>query len=373
MQRRLMTGALFLLLTAAPVSAKEIFLAIGGTVANFHTDMRIFNPSSTKDIQVQAYFLEVGSLDAPPDNSGVQPRTITVGKRQMVVFNDVLTALFAREGLGALRLKSDDDFVASQRIYAVVSGDTLGQFVPGLDGTAAKKKGVLIQLKNNGVAGAKGTFRTNIGALNPNAVAANVTWRVYDRNNALVGSPKKRVIPPFGVVQPLGIGTFGDNIPASADLSDAWVSYDSDQPLFAYGSVVDNGSTDPTFIPASEDSGTTVDPAPVPTARSIDVTLQNFEILFSDTKMNAGDTVTLHITNRGPAGHGFQLVGPTGSVLVADRGAYPLNQVIDKTFVPTAAGTYTYFCTQGGCGSGHGSMIGEIVVGAAGKDPSDRY
>src|SRR5207253_4932174 len=91
--------------------------------------------------------------------------------------------------LAAIRLKSDDDFIATQRIYAqqsasscITNPGTLGQFVPGLDTGAAKKQGVLIQLKSSD------KFRTNIGLVNPNAAIANVTWRLYDKSNAVVGS-----------------------------------------------------------------------------------------------------------------------------------------------------------------------------------------
>src|SRR5688572_21383658 len=108
-----------LTLLAAPLFAagKDLYLSIGGTTGSFHTDMRIFNPSTTKDIEVTAYLLAVGNTD----NSGAQTKVITVAKRQMVVYNDVLTALFNVGGLGGLRLKSDDDFIATQRIYSLAA------------------------------------------------------------------------------------------------------------------------------------------------------------------------------------------------------------------------------------------------------------
>src|SRR5207247_7321204 len=99
-------------------------------------------------------------------------------------------------------------------------------------------------------------FRTNLGAVNPNAVAANVTWRLFDKNNAQVGGPKTQVMPPFAVIAPTSVLSFADNPPSSADLTDAWVSFESDQPLFAYASIVDNSpSADGTLIPAYEDTG----------------------------------------------------------------------------------------------------------------------
>src|ERR1700736_3645055 len=74
---------------ATMASAKEVWLSIGGTTAGgtFRTDPRIFNPSPTKDIQIQAWYLPVGNAD----NSAVQPLApITVLKRQQVVYNDVV-------------------------------------------------------------------------------------------------------------------------------------------------------------------------------------------------------------------------------------------------------------------------------------------
>src|SRR5437660_1629757 len=157
-----MRKPLYLILAALSLAssglAKDVYLSVGGSVGNFHTDARIFNPSTTKDIQIQAYFLPAGNTA----NDSVQPQTITVPKRQMAIFDDVVTSVFHATGLGAVRLSCTDDFVATQRIYAQLASGTLGQFVPGLDSTTAKKAGVLIQLKSSA------SFRTNIGAVNPN-------------------------------------------------------------------------------------------------------------------------------------------------------------------------------------------------------------
>src|ERR1051325_7104808 len=103
------TATLFLLLCglAALGFSKDVFLSIGGTVGNggvgsFRTDLRIFNPSSTKDIQIQAYFLPTGG----GDNSGAQPKTITVHPRQMAVYDDAITTLFSDTRLAGIRLSS---------------------------------------------------------------------------------------------------------------------------------------------------------------------------------------------------------------------------------------------------------------------------
>jgi plastocyanin len=263
-------------------------------------------------------------------------------------------------------LKSDDDFVATQRIYALVNGDTLGQFVPGLDVTLAKKQGVLIQLKSNGLPGQKGTFRTNIGAVNPNSTPASVTWRLYDKNNSVVGTPKTFSMPPFSVLTPTSLSGFSDGIPASTDFSDAWASYISDQQIFAYASVIDNGSTDPTFIPMSEDTGVP------PTAKTFNVMVQNSSITISPAPntLKVGDQVIFHITVSG-SNHGFVLLDPSRSAIIPGEIFSP-GTIVDKTFTVPSQGTYNYFCTNSGCGA-HAGMSGSFDVGNPSNEPGPHY
>lgn len=366
MRFRLLVFCLVIFTTSA--FAKDVFLSIGGSVGVFHTDTRIFNPSFTKDIQIQAYLLPPNS-----DNSGVQPMTITVPKRSMAEYNDVVQSLFnSGVPLAAIRLKSDDDFVATQRIYAQSNAGcvgTLGQFVPGLDAATAMKQGVLIQLKSNA------SFRTNIGVVNPNSTPANVTWRLYDKNNAVVGSVNTSAlpaaIPPLGVVTPINMTSVFSA--SGADLSDSWVSFTSDQPIFAYASVVDNGTTDPTFIPMSADSGVAPAP-PAPTSKTYNVTEKNFSITIDPpigiNDLKPGDEVTFHITVR-DSNHGFELTDPTGSTLIPSVIFRP-GDVADKTFTVTQKGTYQYFCTNSGCGFGHSSMSGSFDVGQS-SNPGGPY
>ena len=239
---------------------KDLYLPIAGstsTVGSFKSDVRLFNPSSTKDITVQIFLLPVGNRD----NTGAAAQSRLVGKRQMVILNDVVTAL-GGSNLNGIRLSSADDFVATERVYAVQTptgscnvGGSLGQDVPALDTSAAKRNGVLLQLKSsagNCTQSGVSSFRTNVGVLNPNSVATNVTFRIYDKNNALiVGTPI--TIAPMGVLAPTNIlsGLFFN--PGTFDLTDGWVSYSSDQPIFAYASVIDNCTSDPTFVNLAED------------------------------------------------------------------------------------------------------------------------
>lgn len=348
------TATLFLLLSGFATLGfpKDVFLSIGGSVGTFRTDMRIFNPSTTNDIQVQAYLLPLNA-----DNSGVQPKTITVPKRHQMIFDDVLTSLFQTSGLAAIRLSSADDFVATQRIYAGTSSGTLGQFVGGVDAATAKKNGVLLGVKVNG------SFRTNYGAVNPNNVTANVTWRVYDANNALVNTLTD-TLPPYGVKGPTALAA------GSSNLTDAWLGYTSDQPIVGYVSVVDNGTTDPTYIPAFEDTNP---PSSTPTNNKVlNVVEHNFQITVTgaDTIV-VGDTVTVRVqVLDGP--HGFTLQGPDGIDVIPSHGGTAPGTTFEETFVVRKPGTYSYFCTNASCGA-HTGMFGTFNIGEPTEKPGPGY
>lgn len=352
-----------LVLLAMPGYAKDVYLSVGGSVGVFRTDARIFNPSYTKDITISARYLPAGN----GDNSGVEAKNITVAKRTMVVYDDVVQSLFGGgAALGAIRLTSDDDFVASQRIYAdesnTAKNGTLGQFVPGLDIGQARNKGVLIQLEASGGRGTKGTFRTNWGGVNPNPAVANINFTLYDKNNGVAGTNTLSV-QPFGVIAPTEISGFFGN--PDRDLSNAWISFDSDQPVFLYASVLDNGSEDPTFIPAAEDTGV-APPPPAPQTKTVTVTAENWSFLVTPSgPLNSGDQVKFVLTSIEGA-HGFQLFSPAGQTLI--NATLTQGETFEHTVTLPADGTYTYLCTVSSCGAGHSSMNGTFAVGPGGSD-----
>jgi hypothetical protein len=365
MTRRSLAVVFAILIFTSSAFAKDVYLSITGTVGNFRTDARIFNPSGTKDITIVASFLPVGNVN----NNGVSSTSITIPKRQMRVLDDVVAAVFNTSGLGAIRLTSEDDFEATARIYAQVATGTLGQFVPGLTPGQAMTKGVLLQLKSNAA------FRTNIGLVSPVNNTTTVTFRLYDKNNALVSTGSPISVSPFGVIGPTNMaGGFFFNVPAGTDLSDAWVSYQANQPMFAYSSVIDNATTDPTFIPAVPDSGETVISPPV-VEKTYTVTLRSFSISTTPAiSISKGDKVTFNIVNESPELHGFSLLDSNGNVVVPATQVPGVNRApIVRTFVAASEGTYVYFCSQPACGAGHDSMFDTFNVGKASTDDRPGY
>lgn len=357
----------FVLFTTS-LFAKEIWLAASGTANGvFFSDARVFNPND-KQITIQAYYLPRGN----GDNASEQPTSFTVEKRQMRVFDDIVATLLHRGDVGAIRFVSADDFVVTQRVYlasdcdpspAVNTPCTLGQFVQGQDVTNALKKGVILQLKGN----PNVKFRTNIGGANTTSSVANVTWKLYDKNNAVVAT-KTETLQPYGVLGPsefagyLGAGS-------GADLTDAWVGFVSDQPIVAYGSVVDNVSGDQTYIAAALDSGTAVD-AP-PQAKTVTIVAQDF--LFNVTSSGAlkqNDEVTFRISRLNGT-HGFQLFDGNGTKLIDIPALSTAAE--ERVITLPSSGTYTFFCTNTLCGDGHFDMVGELVVGQPTAPGPERY
>lgn len=340
------------LLFATSVFAKDVYLSVSGKANGFFSDARIFNPSFDKDITVTARYLPSGN----GDNSGAAPVQLTIPKRGMKVYDDAVQSIFGGgPPLGAIRLTSDDDFVATQRIYADKRTSyqlgTLGQFVPGLELSNALRKGVLIQLKSGQAT--LGNFRTNWGGMNPNGVVANIAFKLYDRNNALAGT-NNLTLQPFGVFAPTNIAAFFGN--PNRDLTDAWISFESDQPVFLYASIVDNGSEDPTFITASLDTGT----APVvPEESIITIVASDFQFAVeSSGPIRAGEPVKIVVSKSGGA-HTFILFSPNGGEL-KNVNLSTNAQTFEITF-PTA-GSYPFACGNSSCGAGHFSMTGELDV-----------
>lgn len=344
---------LFTLFFATSLFAKDVYLSISGKANGFFTDARILNPSFDRDIIVTARYLPTGNAD----NSGAAPVTLTIPKRSMKVYDDAVQSIFGGgPPLGAIRLTSDDDFVATQRIYkdarSAPQNGTLGQFVPGLDVTTAKTKGVVIQLKSG--AAALGNFRTNWGGANPNAIVANVTLKLYNRDNALV-STKTIAFQPFGVQGPAAIDQyFGAT---AADITDAWISFTSDQPVFLYGSVVDNGSEDPTFIAASDDSGVA---PPEPQTKTVTVRAFNGSFVIEPSApLKKGDQVTFKVKAEEGI-HGFRLFAPSSQQVIDIANVNSTETT--RTITLTESGGYIYLCTRTTCSDQHDAMNGTITV-----------
>ena len=356
MRVRLAVVLVSLALTSS-LCAKEVFLSVTGKANGFFSDVRIFNPSYTKDITVNAQYLPAGNSN----NTGAAVIPLVIAKRTMKIYDDAVVSMFGRTEavtLGAIRLVSDDDFVATQRVYADARESyqrgTLGQFVQGQDVGAALAKGVILQLKSGQAT--LGNFRTNWGGMNPGTTVANVSFKLYDKDNQLLGT-NNLTFQPYGVFSPTNIvnffGVSNENAPR---LTDAWISFESDAPVFLYGSVVDNGAVDQTFVAAVQDSG--VAPSG-PAVKTVNVSGSAGNFAISGPALTRGDHVRFIVT--GSEGvHGFRLFDPDGNILFT---LDPLSETPqERTITLEKTGDYPYICTRTTCSTEHGTMNGELDV-----------
>jgi hypothetical protein len=253
-EMRNMVAILLLSGIALTASAKNSYIPVAGTVPGvngtyFRTDLRIFNPSDTVDISVSIHFLPTGM-----DGSNIPGRLVTVKKREMVVLNDVVGTFLEWQtpAIGALWLDSDTDasysYIADSRIYTnspnpAVSG-TYGQYVPAMTAAEAKEKTVVLHLKNDFF----GEYRTNVGVMNPGTEPATVTARLYGFDPTPLGTLGQLTIPPKSMQQVSIQDLFG-----FAVFPDGFVTFESNEPVFTWGSVIDNRTGDAVFVRGIED------------------------------------------------------------------------------------------------------------------------
>ena len=248
------------------------------------TDLRIFNPDAAETIEVAVAFLPAGV-----DNSAVSEQTITVLPRQAAALDDVVASVFGDARAGAIRLHSDDDFLATSRTYNIGDGlsGTFGQYIAAVRAEDALEQGILIQLANQ--PGPNG-FRTNVGFVNPTMTTAGVTISVYDVDSAvLIGSGTIELLP-LGFRQVNDVFAFVGA--GESSVPNASVEIAADPTVLAYASVVDNTSGDPIFAGAWPDNGTpgTANNAPTGTISSPS----------GDVTINVGGTVSFSGTASDP-------------------------------------------------------------------------
>ena len=163
---------------------------------------------------------------------------------------DVLASLFGvaagASSSGAIRISADRALCVSSRTFNQGETGTFGGFLPAVTAERALtpgRVGILPQLTRNAL------FRTNVGVTNLGSATVAATIRLISENGSAAGSPLAVTVPPGGlhqVVDPFGEAGAGDR-----DVAYATVEVTTPGGLaWAYASVIDNRTGDPTIIPA---------------------------------------------------------------------------------------------------------------------------
>ncbi|MFI5180826.1 MAG: hypothetical protein ACHQPI_05510 [Thermoanaerobaculia bacterium] len=208
----------------------------GAAATYFQTDLWITNPSDAA-ISVTVTYLPSGQ-----DNSGRAGTPVEVGAHMQVAFTNVLQALFAATGAGALKLDGNGPFLATSRTYNSASPPgTYGVGVSGRPLSASVSRGLIPGLSNNAA------FRSNVAVMNPQPIPVLVTLTLYRADGTLLGQGT-RTLAPLDWFQASTIFAF---LGVGGSAANAYVTVSSPNgSIFSYGSVVDQVTGDSTVIEA---------------------------------------------------------------------------------------------------------------------------
>jgi hypothetical protein len=210
---------------------------------NFHSDLRVFNGGTT-DVPVAMTFYPMGN--GTPVQA--QPRTVRAG--EVLVLDNVLPTAFNISETGgsiAIQTPTNSSLVVSGRTYTqIANGGTYGQFIPGVtpaEGTGLGEKPLqVMQLEESA------RFRSNVGIAELNGKSATVRLWLHLPDTKFTPFIDVTLAPnEFTQLRPIlglnpGNQTYNARIEVEVIAGEGRVT--------AYGSVIDNESKDPTYVPA---------------------------------------------------------------------------------------------------------------------------
>ncbi|MEN8164268.1 MAG: PKD domain-containing protein, partial [Acidobacteriota bacterium] len=216
----------------------------GGTV--WRTDLEIHNPGASQ----ATYTIELLERNQPNPDPSSSDFTLNAGAG--VRYTDVLGEIFGFDGAAALRITpTQGTITASSRTYNQTPEGTYGQFIPAVTAGAAIDSVTSLPLTHLSESGSQNQgYRTNIGFLNITNQTFDVRVDLYDENGVLLDM-KVVTLRPFEhkqvdrIFRPVASGGL-DNCYAHVSTAEA------EGRFLAYGSVIDNRSGDPVYIPAAE-------------------------------------------------------------------------------------------------------------------------
>jgi hypothetical protein len=325
-------------------------LPVGAAASPFFSDVRVFNTSYTAPVSVTAVYRCF--LGACP---GTAPQvTFTLSPRESRAFDDMIFSAFAAPSTaGAVEFSSSGNLVrVTSRLYSpVASGGTNGMFVPGMKASQAHATSVLTELSN-------GLFRTNIGVYNGNDTGVVATIKLYN-GSSLLGTQAVTLGPRSGTQVNRIFDAVGQ---AGMTTTNAFAVVAADNPnvaLFTYAAVIDNTTSDSSFVSGEEDAPAPTGPGPTP--QTVNVDLVNYAFIPGSSEpiqLTAGASTTLRFeATQGSHGFsGISAIGLAGSNNISAAvegdpyyggGAHPA-VTYTVTFIPpeSARGsTFEFWCT----------------------------
>lgn len=212
--------------------------------ANFHSDLRIFNGGPTSQTVTLTYYPQ-GAPGSP-----VTAAAVTIGPGQIFAKDNVLPSLFGVSNSGGSVLASTtapSSLVATGRTYSnAAAGGSFGQFIPGIspaEGTGMGGRPLqILQLEQSSA------FRSNIGVVELTGNPAHVRLSLSLPDSKVTPSIEFDLAPnefrqlPMSALNPPDANTYNARMTVEVTSGAGRVT--------AYGSVIDNRTQDPTYVPA---------------------------------------------------------------------------------------------------------------------------
>jgi hypothetical protein len=212
--------------------------------SNFHTDMRVFNGgASTANVTLQYY----------PQGTSTPTATtqVSIAAGEVKALDNVLVNQFnLTTGNGSVVATTADDssLVVTARTFSrdKTTGGTFGQFIPGVTTADSAGNGdralQVLQLEESPA------FRTNLGLVEVTGNSATVELLAYSPDSKVASS----LVVPLAAGQYIQKGgifkSMGFNNVYNGRITARVIS--GTGRIAAYGSVVDNRTTDPTYVPS---------------------------------------------------------------------------------------------------------------------------
>ena len=229
--------------TSATLIVPSVAHAPGKGGTQWRTDVATFCPSSA-GASLTLEYTELGAASAQSQTDSLVPYG-TAEWRDLLVSRFGLAS--TANSKGTLRLLASEPILATSRTYNEKSAtETFGQYYPALaasQGLVAGQTGVLAQIKKN--AG----FRTNVGAVNLGSAACTVVFRLFGAGGGQLGAAVTLDVPAGQWLQRDDVFAAA-GVSASTDIAYATVEVQTaGGRAWAYASVVDNTTGDPTTVP----------------------------------------------------------------------------------------------------------------------------
>jgi hypothetical protein len=229
------------LLTAKHSGSARILIPSSANTSKFTSSLVIMNLGTTQaQVSLKAHSVDGSIL-------GETHEALTISPNGILTFENVLQSLGINENYGPIEITSLDGnpLIAASRVS---SKNRAGGFFEGVDYSEASLNPIIPHVVDTA------ELRTNLGIDNVTEFFATVIIRLMNKDGQEVGA-KPVTVAPKGLTQ---VGNVIRQLLGTADVTnlEGYLRLESNQPIIAWVSEIDNNTNDPGFA-VSKNQGAT--------------------------------------------------------------------------------------------------------------------